>query len=192
MAGRVGGNRMSTEIRLNRAACVTDFERDTEYRGPGTFELDDDVAEEYLQQDMWEQADAFDAADFLDVDESELVDKMTYPTGVMLKKWDDKLAALFDAEANGKKRRRILDLIQDREVKAKRERGKAGQTDFNPAETQEIGKLDLLGSRRPEQFMTEDNFRDGEAPEWARESDAQSDADPLYDESDENNPYEVH
>jgi hypothetical protein len=179
------------EIRLNRAASVPDYDRDTEYIGPGTFELDDDVADEYLQKDIWEPADAFDADEFLDADEQEVVEKMTYPAGEMLKKWDDKLAALFDAEANGKKRRRILDLIQDREVNAKRERGQAGATDFNPAETREIGKLDVLGSRRPEQFMTEDNFRDGEAPEWARESET-SDDDPLYDESDENNPYEVH
>jgi hypothetical protein len=133
------------EIRLNRAASVPDYDRQTEYVGPGTFELDDDVAEEYLQKDMWEPGDAFDADEFLSASKREIVNRMTTEGGAVRGKWDDKLAELYESEVQGDSRPRVIDLLQERSRKSLNDRREATTDGKMKGERVEIGKLSVIG-----------------------------------------------
>lgn len=53
------------ELRLAARVLFQDPERDIEYFGPGTFELSEDAAEDYRDQEPWEPVDAFSAEAFV-------------------------------------------------------------------------------------------------------------------------------
>lgn len=103
------------KIRLTRPVTYRDSARDIAYLGPATFELNDAVAQEYLESRAWEPAAAFDAGEFLDREAGAITADWGGIDGSPLANYDDKLDELRESEHANEQRRSILDVIHDRE-----------------------------------------------------------------------------
>lgn len=115
-----------TTLRLAKPCMFRDRETETEYIGPGTFDVPDDAVDRFLERVQWERFDGFDAADWLDVP-SAVAEKR-----IRAGQQDDRLEEIRNAENGGEQRVSVYEAIRERMEKRHDKAGVKQESTFAP------------------------------------------------------------